>query len=214
AANWAGALDVLTLFLSHFDTTATGRTHSYHTTAQFIPTTFNPTIQAALEEVESSRGLKTGSIRHVRFFKPTALRARGQRYAHATIAFADPESANRSIAQGLFFDRWRVQVTKTLPEPRRCLKCQCLGMNHIAAQCRSIHEVCTRCAGMHKTSECDPDRGTGFTLKCSNCKPHKAVGHGAADRHCPVFLEKRCQLQQRLPETKYKFFPTDDPRSW
>ncbi|TFK16962.1 hypothetical protein FA15DRAFT_605990 [Coprinopsis marcescibilis] len=212
AASWVGTPDVLMSFLSHFDASATGMTHTYHTTAQFIPTTFDLSIQAALAEVEASGGLKPVSIRYVRFFKPVEQQARGQRYTHATIAFADPGSANIAISQGLFFDGQQVQVKKTLPEPRRCLKCQCLGANHVAAQCKSIHDVCAWCVSMHRTSECD--MGPGQDLRCSNCKPHEAWGHGVADRQCPTFLEKQAQLQCRLPETKYRFFPTDDPRTW
>lgn len=50
--------------------------------------------------------------------------------------------------------------------------------------------------------------------KCANCEGETALGHGAADRQCPHFLTLLTRLHARLPETKYKFFPTDDPHSW
>src|SRR5438552_10138997 len=33
-------------------------------------------------------------------------------------------------------------------------------------------------------------------------------------QRCPTFTERMVNLQARNPENKYRFFPTDDPRTW
>ena len=63
----------------------------------------------------------------------------------------------------------------------------------------------------HRTSTCPTENQP---LKCTNCRSKKALGHGAADRDCPVFIAKTHKLHQRNPENKYKIFPTDDSDTW
>ena len=65
---------------------------------------------------------------------------------------------------------------------------------------------------MHRTFDCDMTDPNLFA--CYNCKGTSAKGHGAADRQCPAFIEQLSTLQARNPETKYKYFPTNDPKSW
>src|SRR5882724_10463528 len=51
-------------------------------------------------------------------------------------------------------------------EPSRCLKCQCLNTNHLAARCM-CKETCGTCGGEHRMAECtetDHDR-----FWCTNC---------------------------------------------
>ena len=46
---------------------------------------------------------------------------------------------------------------------------------------------------------------------CTNCKTH---GHGARDRLCPAYLKQCTELNTRMPENLYKFFPTANPCTW
>jgi hypothetical protein len=94
-------------------------------------------------------------------------------------------------------------------DPKRCLKCQGVGINHNAADCKSIHDVCARCAEMHRTDQCTVESLTDF--RCANCK---AKGHGAADRECPIFKERMKVLHDRIPNYAYRFFPMKDPSTW
>jgi hypothetical protein len=94
-------------------------------------------------------------------------------------------------------------------DPKRCMKCQGIGVNHMAAACKSIHDVCARCAGMHRTDQCGV--GSSAEFKCANC--HEK-GHGAADRECPIFKAKLAELHAKIPNYAYRFFPTKDPNTW
>ena len=45
----------------------------------------------------------------------------------------------------------------------------------------------------------------------SNCNSH---GHGAWDRECPTFKQKKKAYESRSEDSKYRFFPTEDPLTW
>ncbi|KAI0703714.1 hypothetical protein BC835DRAFT_1262389, partial [Cytidiella melzeri] len=93
----------------------------------------------------------------------------------------------------------------------RCLKCQKVGVAHIAANCQAIHDTCGTCGvSTHATRECtvtDPAR-----YQCSNCR---LPGHAAWSRTCPYYLRKKRELMDRCSESRYTYFPTNaDPRTW
>ena len=58
---------------------------------------------------------------------------------------------------------------------------------------------------------CDITEMANFA--CANCMGDKAKGHGAADRNCPTFAKEQVKLRQRVPENKYKYFPSYEPRT-
>lgn len=76
----------------------------------------------------------------------------------------------------------------------------------------SINDICAKCAGAHRTADCAHDDPAQF--KYSNCPESEAKGHGAADRQCLHFIALLTKLHARIPETKYKYFPTDDSLTW
>ena len=41
-----------------------------------------------------------------------------------------------------------------------------------------------------------------------------AKGHGVANQNCPAFNAERRKIQERIPENKYKYFPTSLPSTW
>jgi hypothetical protein len=114
----------------------------------------------------------------------------------------------------LYIEGRKVYGHKLLTEPVRCMKCQGIGLNHVAATCKSICDVCARCGGVHRTADCTaPDDKRA----CANCKIAKRPyeGHGAADRSCPAFQDKLQFALERNPEAKYPFFMiTEDPSTW
>src|ERR1700723_3440350 len=110
------------------------------------------------------------------------------------VGMISPEQANIAIRHGLVIEGKKVAVRRHRMDPKRCMKCQGIGVNHNAAECKFIHDVCARCAGMHRTSECAVTDFADF--KCANCK---TKGHGAADRECPIFKEKTRAMHERMP---------------
>jgi hypothetical protein len=109
------------------------------------------------------------------------------------IGFTEPEQANQAIREGLVIEGKKVMVRKHKTDPKRCMKCQAIGVNHQATACKSIHDVCARCAGMHRTDECTIKETHKF--KCANCKEMR---HGATDRDCRIFREKTRTLHEKF----------------
>jgi hypothetical protein len=209
AADWLRGEKATASFLEQMGGTSTIKSRQWNTIVEFVPITFNPNNLDGLREVEKVSGLPRGTIASAKYFKPEHKRKPQQQSAHAMLSFTTREAANHAIEHGLFIESKRVSAHKLLREPRRCVKCQQVGTYHIAAECKSIHDVCARCGEMHKTELCTATDPSAF--KCTNCK---AKGHGAADRKCPYFMEKLVQVQSRDPENKYRFFPTNDPKTW
>lgn len=209
AADWLRKEDVMKAFLEKLGGTSIYRNRLMNTVVEYVPTSFDPTSLGALEELEGANGLPTGTIVSARFIKPPHLRSIGQRTAHLIMGFQSRESANNAIENGIFIEGKKVYARKLLQEPKRCLKCQTMDTNHIAAECKSIHDVCARCGNQHKTVTCEVHDQAEF--RCSNCK---GEGHGAADRRCPYFIDKLTRIQKLNPEHKYRYFPTSDPKTW
>lgn len=100
---------------------------------------------------------------------------------YMVIDFTDPMAANDAIRQGLVIHGTRVDVRKKQAEPLRCLKCQVVPSNHLAANCKQLHDQCSQCRGFHRTTQCPETNSTQYY--CANCKNN---GHAAWDRRCPV----------------------------
>jgi hypothetical protein len=118
--------------------------------------------------------------------------------------------ANNTIKEGMFIEGKHVVVRKMLSEPQRCLKCQKFG--HHVPDCKADKDTCARCGEHHRTSQCNTTDQASFS--CVNCMSNMAKGHGAADRNCPKFATEKLKLMERVPENKFKFFPTDNPETW
>jgi hypothetical protein len=125
--------------------------------------------------------------------------------------FRSAEDANKAIGNSLYI-RGKCCITcKLLPEPRRCYKCHAINAHHVAASCREITDICDTCRGAHSPKECQTNHDDYDKLYCVNCKIH---GHAARDRLCPTFTKHCNDLNTRMPENLYKYFPTDNPSSW
>jgi hypothetical protein len=212
AAVWLKA--EMPLFLSAMGGTSSFKDRLMNVVVQFVPVSFEPDQSGSLRAVEGDNPLLRGAFAKAHWIKPVQRRYKGQRVAHAIFGFTDAAAANALIRDGAWVEGSKVYGHKLLTEPVRCLKCQGVGLGHIAATCKSIHEVCARCGEMHRTNTCTV---TNERRACANCRiakmPHR--GHGAADRSCPIFQNKLQYSLERNHEAKYPYFLIeDDPSTW
>lgn len=201
-------------FLSYMGGEYAFKVRTMTTVAEFVPVSFDPDTIGALRLVEDVNALPQNSLVSARWIKPPQFRREGQNVAHMILGFATREAANAAIERRIAIEGKSVVVRKLLQDPLRCMKCKKSAAGHVAANCKSIHEACVNCGGMHRKTDCTVIDETQFN--CVNCKnanlPH--AGHGAADRRCPVFRERTLQIRARNPDNQYRFFPTDDPKTW
>lgn len=176
---------------------------------EYVPVSFNPANPDILREVETSNLLDPGSLRLSRWIKPLARRTQNQRTAHLIINCATPEVANVAINSGLHILGRQLEARKLRPDPRRCLKCQELTNDHIAASCSSLHNVCGNCSEHHRTAQCPHPDQTHY--KCANCQGL----HGAWDRSCPIFVAASDKMLNRSPglDSRLYLIP-NDPATW
>ncbi|KAE9393710.1 hypothetical protein BT96DRAFT_828838 [Gymnopus androsaceus JB14] len=120
-------------------------------------------------------------------------------------SFADGEQANRVIRNGLVVQGKALEARKSLPEPRRCMKCHNFG--HFAKGCKREEDACGRCNSNHRTSSCEAAEDGLFCALC------KVTGHGASSRTCPTFIRRREALWARRADLHYKYFVSEDPET-
>ncbi|PBK88543.1 hypothetical protein ARMGADRAFT_878464, partial [Armillaria gallica] len=119
------------------------------------------------------------------------------------------EQANKIIQAGVIIEGKELQARKELPDATRCVKCSVLPCDHNAKDCPNMTK-CGRCAGGHATRDCKVTDHKKF--HCVNCKVN---GHGAVDCNaCPSFIRATDIVRSRHPESKYRYFVTEDPATW
>ncbi|KAJ7884822.1 hypothetical protein B0H14DRAFT_2222109, partial [Mycena olivaceomarginata] len=64
---------------------------------EFIPTTFDPSLDGTIRVLEDNNNLGRGAITTAHFVKPVECRRSGQRTAHVTFGFRDAPTVNRVI---------------------------------------------------------------------------------------------------------------------
>jgi hypothetical protein len=210
AAQWFKQPGVQHAFMGKFGSTSTIRDKLYHVVAEFVPTTFDAGSSFAHARIEADSELCTNTIAHSKYIKPVHLRTSTQKSAHVIFGFNNRDSANKAIEYGMYVEGKEVKVWKLLSEPRRCLKCQHYG--HYATDCKAPTDVCGRCNGEHRMAQCTVTETD--ELQCANCTGNEALRHGAGDRNCPTLAKEKEKLQERIPENKYKYFPSNSPRTW
>ncbi|KAI0741301.1 hypothetical protein C8Q80DRAFT_1051338, partial [Daedaleopsis nitida] len=209
AADWLQGEDVMRAFLSSYDGgQAVIKRANYPVLAEFVPIEYSASMLGQ-SRVECDSSLGKGTISTSRWIKPEEQRHDEQRVAHLIVTLRTPEAANQAIREGLNIEGKNVSTRKLLREPRRCLKCQQVGVPHIAATCPAPSDVCGTCAGAHRTSSCAvKDKQQ---MRCCNCNTN---GHAAWDRACPCFVKALAQFNERTPSNRYRFYPTADPSTW
>jgi hypothetical protein len=212
AARWIQKEENAKIFMSHFGGASLAKPMLIHALVEFVPLTFDPNLLSAVEGVERNSGLPPKSLLFAKFIKQKERRHSGQTLGHAIFGFSTREAANHAMVHGLYVEGKRVLARKLLPDPRRCTKCQAVGVLHVAADCKFERDVCGRCSENHWTSTCpvtDPK-----LLKCNNCRDKETWPHTTADRRCPTFVAAVQKLHARTPGSQYRYFVTNDPATW
>ena len=180
-----------------------------HIITKFVPTTFTTDDNYSHSKLETANNLEPSSITWSRYIKLPNLCPASQKVAHIVIGLTSKNVANKVIQHGLYIEGKHVTIQKTLADPKCCLKCQ--RLSHFAADFKATGDTCAHCTLDHRTNTCSV---TNLTLKCTNCPNETAIGHGAADRDCLIFIAETCKLLQCNPENKYKYYPTENPTTW
>ncbi|KAJ6510336.1 hypothetical protein C8R45DRAFT_814085, partial [Mycena sanguinolenta] len=200
-------------FLARMGGTAVYKERLYSLVVKFVPVTFNTEREGAFRVIEDDNALARGALVSARWIKPIERRNIGQKCANIVLGCRDAGTANRIIHDGVWIDGSKVPAHKLLTEPIRCMRCQDVETNHIAAACTAA-EACARCGEEHRTDACT----VGVDgLACVNCKRARREykGHGAASRTCPFFQDKLQYALERNPEAAHPFYlAPDDPGSW
>ena len=156
-------------------------------------------------EIIEANGLEENTILALRWAKPPTRRSPQQRSAHLVLSFANADSANRAITNGLIICNKKCHVERIKKEPIRCLRCQ--GWNHIANECSVMLSKCGNCAENHNTADCRHPKKT----RCVTCNTED---HASWSRACPTFLRKVDDYNERNPENLLPYYPTSDPWTW
>lgn len=221
AADWLRNEEVQADFTTHFSATAKVHSYQFRVMAEFVPVSFDAGASYATQTIEEANYLPTGSIAEVEWVKKIERRSATQHVAHLRISFTSIEQANYAIEKGLSIQGKGVNVRQMLVEPQRCAKCQLYGHNnnrgapHFARECTWTHDVCGLCGDMHRTSACGakmPEQA-----QCANCKTSGRgdfKGHTVHSRSCPTFIEKKNQYDHKHGSQQYRFFVTEDTRTW
>lgn len=209
AAEWLKSPDIRTSYMEGFGALTEIIDREHTLVVENVPVSFLPGTNAYLN-VERANGLNQGDILLGRWFKKPEDRNPKQRTAYMRLTLRSAEAANHAIRHRLIIGGRRCNVRKLNPEPRRCFKCQKIDAGHMAHQCQSEHSICANCSQNHASQHC-PVTDDIDKHRCANCDK---AGHGAANRECPKYLQKREALQGKDSELLYRFFPTADTSTW
>jgi len=196
-------------FLAKMGGTSVVKERTATVVVEYVPVTFEPEVEGALREVEQVSGLKEGSIVRATYIKPKHRRAPGQKVAFAIFTFHYLDDANHVLCHGMLIENKQVWGHKKYPEPRRCYKCQAIGVTHIASECKAEHDTCARCGGNHRASVCNVTDESKFN--CVNCE---GLGHGPGNRYCPAMEKAAMELLRQSPTNRLQYFVTNDPMTW
>jgi hypothetical protein len=208
SAEWIRKPDVLKSFNSNFCGTVPAELRTFRVVLEMVPVAAEMTTSDVLRQVEAINGLPPQSLQSANWIKHPSRRKHNQQYAHAMVKCTSVRVANRIMRDKVSIWGRLVEGRKPEIEIRRCIKCQQRKW-HSAAECKSEHDICGRCGDHHKTTECQVQDRTDF--RCAVCKEQ---GHGAIDMECPAYQKQLDTLRKRMPETRYRYYPTNEPWTW
>ena len=195
-------------FIENFSATATIKDRAIAVIVEYVPISYFPEYPSEHRKIESDSQLLHQSIITTRWIKLIERRTQGQRSAHLIAKFKSTEAANKAIRDGIVIAGKRTRARKLNKEPRRCLKCQRLNVQHLAATCTGT-ETCSTCGGKHRSTDCiERSSGKGYCISC------KSNDHASWNRLCPKFIEATERIKRENPESTYKFFPDANPWTW
>src|SRR5882672_5613610 len=155
---------------------------------EFMPISHNPDTLAENRKIKHDSGIGEGMLISTRWIKPEQRRASGQRVMHLIACFQTTEAANCAIQEGVVI-AGKMSWARRLHRELRCLKCQSLNANHLAAACGHPN-TCGMCGKEHRTSECTEEDSDKYW--CTNCK---VLGHASWDRLFPGFVQASKHLE-------------------
>lgn len=200
SADWLREMDVEDKFLDKFAPGAFFRSRKFNILLRWVPITFEPSDRKHHREIEEANKLPDHSIQSFRWIKPIIRRRAGQTRAHAVITVTSADVANLIIKEGITIHGARPKAEKTKQEPIQCLKCR--GWEHKAQDCLETSDTCGTCGGNHRTNACD----SKDNIYCVSCKNND---HASWDRSCPEFRRRCIIYDERHPENKMVYFPTE-----
>ena len=174
---------------------------NYNIIVPRTPIIFDLKNDAHIREVEEANNLDLNSIRKARWIKPAARRREGQTHAYAILTITSLSAANQLIRGGITICGTNSSPTKLKHEPMQCLRCR--GWGHFVAQCLNENETCGACGEDHSTKDCN-NTSKRFCVSC------KSNMHASWDRNCPEFTRRCQEYNDKFPENKLPFFPTDE----
>lgn len=154
-------------FMANFSGNAIVKERVVSMIAEYVPTSHTTDSPTELRKIEMESNIDTGSLVSSRWIKPIHKRKKGQLTAHTILRFTSPELANKAIDKGLIIAGKRIQTWRLRREPCRCLKCQLVNTQHMAAECKSTN-ICGTCGKEHCTADCDKSDPANYS--CTNCK--------------------------------------------
>jgi len=128
-------------FMKHYGKASVMEDKSVSVIVEYIPVTHNPDTLGESKKIEGEMGLPPESIDSTR-------RSVGQCTTHFITKLCSPKAANQAIRDRLIIEGKQVWARRMKKEPRRCLKCQSMGSNHLAAECNQT-AVCRTCGKEH-----------------------------------------------------------------
>ena len=200
AADWLRDPNVEYKFVDKYAIGASFKVRSYNVLLRWVPITLDPTNRTHHREIEEVNGLPEHMIKNMRWIKPIVRRRAGQTKAHATITLSSADTANKIIRDGIDICGSRALAERVKQEPLQCLKCQ--GWEHKADVCSAQTDTCGTCGDSHRTSNCT----NKSKLHCVACQDNT---HASWDRTCPEFRRRCAIYDERYPDNKMVYFPTD-----
>jgi hypothetical protein len=200
-ASWLRGPIGRTSLESQFDTTVSFRKRTYPIVIEYLPIQMQIENESFLRNVENGNNLPMNSLATIRWIKPPLHRKNDQRKAFALLQVIEVETANNILHDGLCIDNERFSIHKDKKEPIRCAKCQHYG--HIARNCTASYDTCATCSDNHRTTQCNAFR----TQRCANCNKG---GHTSWSRSCPEFVHRCEKLNDKYPENRMPYFPTEE----
>ncbi|KAJ7711654.1 hypothetical protein DFH07DRAFT_763435, partial [Mycena maculata] len=81
-------------FLAAMGGTSAFKDRFANVVVQYVPVSFDPSLDGALQILESDNGMQKGNLGSTRWIKDPSRRRTGQRVAHAIFGFCSEPSAN------------------------------------------------------------------------------------------------------------------------
>jgi len=174
--------------------------------AYYVPLHLNTSNLTNISEIEEVNSIQEGDLLCVWWAKLPICRNANQTCGHLILTFSNPNAANRAKTGGLIICNKRVSVSKYKKEPIQCLKCQ--GWNHIASKCIRKMDLCGTCRKEgHRMSDCK-------AISKQHCVSCNSDDHPSWAQHCPTFVRKCREFDQKHPENGLPFYPLQEPWTW